>query len=271
MGVAAGMAGDARRVDRSPWLDRGVQLGLVVYGVVHLIIAVTALQLAFGDRSGNASQQGAFTQLSKSALGDAVLVLVAAGLLWLVVWQLVEAAVGHRSEDGGKRVLKRLGSVGKAVVYGVLAVSAIRKVFSSSSGKSTDSMTAQLMSAPGGQLLVGAVGLGIVAVGVYLVHKGWAEKFTEDLDVQANSGKRRDPIVLLGKVGYIGKGVALAAVGGLFVMAAVQHQAKESGGLDVALHELLRQPYGVVLVVAISLGVGCFGLYCLAWARHLDR
>ena len=248
-----------------------MRLGLVVYGVVHLIIAVTAFQLAFGDQSGSASQQGAFTQLSQSSLGDAALVLVAVGLLGLVVWQLIEAAVGHRREDGGKRALKRLASVGKAVVYGVLAFSAFRKVFSSSSGKSTDSMTAQLMSAPRGQLLVGAVGVGIIAVGGFLVYRGWAEKFTKDLDIQANSGRRREPIVLLGKVGYIGKGVALAWVGAFFVMAAVQHEAKESGGLDVALHELLRQPFGVWLVVAVAVGIGCFGLYCLAWARHLDR
>ena len=258
-------------MDNSPWLDRGVRLGLVVYGIVHLIIAVTALQLAFGDRSGNASQQGAFGQLSRSTLGDAALVLVAVGLVGLVVWQLVEAAVGHRRHDGGKRALKRLGSVGKALVYGVLAFSAAQKISSPSGGTRTDSMTAQLMSAPGGQLLVGLVGLGIVAVGAYLAYKGWTEKFSDDIDAEGSSGKRRDPIVLLGKVGYIGKGVALAGVGALFVVAAVQHQAKESGGLDVALSQLLQQPFGVPLVVVVSLGIGSFGLYCLAWARHLDR
>jgi hypothetical protein len=262
---------DVHRAEDSPWLDRGVRLGLSVYGVVHLIIATTALQLAFGDRSGRASQQGALTQLSGSTLGNAALVLVTVGLLAMVVWQLGEAAVGHRRQDGGKRLLKRLGSLGKAAVYGVLAFSAFRKVVGSSGGTRTDSMTAQLMSAPGGQLLVGLVGVGIVAVGGYLAYKGWVEKFTEDLDIRANAGRRREPIVLLGKVGYIGKGVALAAVGGLFLMAAVQHQPKESGGLDVALQQLLQQPFGVPLVVAVSAGVGCFGLYCLAWARHLDR
>ena len=63
-------------------------------------------------------------QLSRSSLGDAALVLVAVGFLALVLWQLVEAAVGHRRSEGGKRVLKRLGSLGKAVVYAVLGYSA---------------------------------------------------------------------------------------------------------------------------------------------------
>ena len=51
----------------------------------------------------------------------------------------------------------------------------------------------------------------------------------------------------------------------------MQHDPQESGGLDVALHELLRQPFGVVIAGAVSLGLGCFGLYCFAWARHLKR
>lgn len=260
-------------MDDSDWLDRGVRLGLLVYGVVHLVIAFTALQLAFGDRSGQASQQGAISQLSQSPLGDVGLALVAVGFAALVVWQLIEAGVGHRDIDGGKRAFKRVGSVAKAVVYAFLAFTTAQKVLDSGGGggSSTDSMTARLMSAPAGQLLVGAVGVGIIAVGGYLAYKGWSEKFTKRLDVQATSGDRREPIVLVGKVGYIGKGVALAAVGGLFVTAAVQHQAKESGGLDVALQELLAQPFGVALVVAVASALACFGLYCFAWARHLDR
>jgi hypothetical protein len=26
-----------------------------------------------------------------------------------------------------------------------------------------------------------------------------------------------------------------------------------------------------VLLLAVALGLGCFGLYCFAWSRHLDR
>lgn len=272
-GTQARAAVDVRRVDNSEWLDRGVRLGLVVYGIVHLLIAFAAVQIAFGDRSEQASQQGALSQLSQSPLGDVGLVLVAIGLAAMMIWQLVEAAVGHRDSDGGKRVFKRVASLAKAVVYGVLAYSAARMAFDAGGGggSSTDSMTAELMSAPAGQLLVGLVGAGIVASGGYIAYKGWSEKFTKRLDAEATSGDRRKPIVTLGKIGYIGKGAALAAVGALFVVAAVQHDAKESGGLDVALQELLTQPFGPALVIAVALGLACFGLYCFAWARHLDR
>lgn len=265
-------------MEDSETLDHGVRLGLVSYGVVHLIVAFTALRLAWGDGGGNASQQGALAQLASSPMGEWSLYVVAAGFAALVVWQGAEAAVGHGDEDGGKRLFKRVGSGAKAVLYAVLGYSAAAMAAGSSGGSgkkggesTTDNLTAQVMSAPGGQVLVALVGLGVVVVGGYLVYRGWAEKFTKRLDARATSGERRKPIVLLGKAGYTAKGVALGTIGVLLLTAAAKHQPKKSGGLDVALRELLQQPYGQLLLSAVALGLACYGLFCFAWARHLDR
>jgi len=260
------------RTDGGDAMDHGVRVGLVMYGVVHLVVAWIAFGLAIGDQSGSASHTGAFQQMAESTAGQISLYLVAVGFLALVVWQGAEAAVGHRDSDGARRVLKRVGSAGRAVLYAVLGFSAGKFAVGQGQGSSgTDTWTATLMSAPGGQVLVGAVGLGIVATGIYLAYEGISEKFTEDLDSKATSGDRRTPIVLLGKVGYVAKGAAVAAVGVLFVVAAVQHEANKSGGIDQALRQLLQQPFGAVAVGAVALGLACFGLFCFAWARHLDR
>jgi hypothetical protein len=262
------------QLDSSQTLDRGIRAGLVAYGVVHLIIAALGVQLAFsGDGGGTASQQGAFGQIARTGFGQLVLWVIALGFAALVVWQVIEAVVGDRQSEGGKELVHRVTAAGRAVLYAVLAFGAASRAAGggSSGGSSSDSLTARLMAAPGGQLLVGAVGLGVIAVAGVLVHRGWTEKFTKHLDAGATTGERRRPILLLGKAGYIAKGVALATIGVLFLVAAVQHDPEESGGLDVALHELLRQPFGVVIAGAVSLGLGCFGLYCFAWARHLER
>jgi hypothetical protein len=264
-----------RATDGSEALERGIRVGLLAYGLTHVVIAATALPLAWGDRAeGSASQQGAFAQMAGQPLGGVLLTVVSAGLVCLVVWQLVEALTGHREEQGKKRTLERVGSFGRAVVYGVLAWMAANTAWGSSgsggSGSSPDGISARLMSAPGGTLLVGALGAGIVGVAGYLVFEGWAERFTRHLDTRSRGGSRT-PAVVLGKVGYIAKGAALGVVGALFLTAAVQHDPKESGGLDVALHELLRQPLGPVLLAVVALGLGCFGLYCFLWARHLRR
>ena len=76
---------------------------------------------------------------------------------------------------------------------------------------------------------------------------------------------------MLGKVGYIAKGVAIAIVGGLFCYAAITHDPKKSGGLDQALQTVLEQPFGQVLLTAIALGIAAYGVFCFARAKHLSR
>ena len=264
------------RADRSPLLDRGIRVGIVTYGVMHLLIALIALQMVLGQGGGKtASGSGAFTELAESGFGRVVLWVMVLGFLMLVVWQGIEAAIGHRDEDGGKRTLKRAVSGGKAILYAALGISAATIAFGSGGGSggggSADGLTAQLMAAPGGQVLVVLVGLAIAGVGGALVYRGVKEKFTRHLDAGASQRDRRGPIIVLGKVGYVAKGVALGTIGVLVVLAGVRHNAQRSGGLDAALRELLQQPFGGWLVAAIALGLGAFGLYCFAWARHLRR
>jgi nitrogen fixation-related uncharacterized protein len=32
-----------------------------------------------------------------------------------------------------------------------------------------------------------------------------------------------------------------------------------------------EQPFGQVLLVAIAVGIACYGLFAFVWARHLSR
>src|SRR6476659_3853671 len=171
------------RVNRDSWLDRGIRFGFVVYGLVHLVVAWLALQLAFGDHSGKPTSTGALTKLAHTTFGGVLIWLIALGMLVLVLWRLLDAAVGHQEEsDGGKRTRKRLVSLGKAVIYGAVALSAFRiaTVSGGSSKKSgTDDTTATIMQWPAGPLIVGAIGLAIIAYGANLVRRAWTEKFRE--------------------------------------------------------------------------------------------
>jgi hypothetical protein len=246
----------AHQVRNSSALRVGVQVGLVSYGVVHLLIGWLALQVAW-------------TPQAESANSTVLLWVVAIGLVALVIWQLGEAIWGYQYEEGKKRLVKRVTSAARAVVYGVLALSAYR--FASgqaSSGSSADSMTATLMKQTGGQILVGLVGAAIVALGVALVVRGIKASFTSHLQPQATSGNGGGTVVRLGQAGYIAKGVSFAIIGGLVLWAAWTHDAGKAGGLDVALQSLLDQPYGAWLVSAVAIGLGCFGAYCFAWARY---
>ena len=167
---------------------------------------------------------------------------------------------------------KRATSLGKAIIYGAIGVSAVKTATGDGGGKGgTDSTTAKIMNLPGGQVIVGLIGLAIIGYGISLIVRGWTEKFREHLDAQGQGGKDGSAYVVLGKVGYIAKGVSIGIVGGLFTYAAITHEAKKSGGLDQALQTVLKQPFGPVLLTAIALGIAAYGLFCFARAKHLSR
>lgn len=245
-----------------------VRVGLVCFGVVHMLIAWLALKLAWGGGGGDASQQGALKTLAGTGAGPALLVVVAVGMFALTVWQGLEAAFGQgrvaEQHDEKRRTVKRLSSAGRAVVYLGLGVSAVRLVMGSgSSGNSEQGMTSQLMSAPFGRVLVGLLGAVVIAVGVAQVVRGVRQKFTEDL-----SGDRTRAVRVLGTVGYCAKGVALAVVGALFGWAAIAYDPAKAGGMDEALHTIRSQPAGAVLLTAMALGFAAFGVFCFVWARN---
>jgi len=262
----------ARKVNDNPWFERGVRVGLIGYGIVHLLIGWLALQLAFGDRSGSPDQQGALQQIAQESYGDVLLWTIGIGLLFMAVWQVFEALWGHTSRDEPKRTIKRVGSAGKVVIYAIVGISSIKFAMEAQSGgkSSTDSMTADLMKQTAGQWLVAAVGIVIIVVGVMQVKRGVTKSFTKDLTGDATSGTSGTAVEKFGQVGYISKGIAVGVVGFHFVWAAWDHDPKKAGGLDTALRKILDQPFGPVLLAAIALGIIAFGLYCFAWAKYAD-
>lgn len=180
------------------------------------------------------------------------------GFALLAVWQVSEAIRASELSD-------RLKAVGKTVLYLSLGVSAWRFIAGSgaSSGGQTADATRDLMSAPGGRLLVGLVGIAVVVTGGYHVFKGARRKFLEDL--RQHPGR---PAEVAGQLGYVAKGVALMVVGVLFGLAAVRANPNESTGLDGALRKLMSLPFGQGLAVMVALGFAAFALYCFARARH---
>ncbi len=259
------------RARHSDLLKHGARVGLVAYGVVHLVIAWIALQVAWAG-GGDASSGGALRTLVQQPFGRTLLWVTVAGLVALLVWQLGTAVWGHAGEDGLTRVRKRLGAAGRVVVYGALAVSAARIAGGSGGGSGGDSreegITADLLAAPAGRTLVAVVGAAVIALGVRQVHRGLTEAFTHDLEGPATTGDSGTVVVALGRVGYVAKGIAVGVIGILFGWAALDYDPERAGGLDDALRTVREQPFGPYLLTSVALGLGAFGLYCFAWARN---
>jgi hypothetical protein len=263
----------ARAVDDHPAMDQVARAGLIAYGVVHVVMGWLILQLAFGDRENKADSTGAVRELAQQPFGEAIVWAIGIGMVLLAAWQAIEAAVGHRQEDDTARLRKRVTSLGKAVIYAVIAGSAIKVVTGSSSSQKdgTTPLSAKLLDLPFGQVLVGLVALGIAAVGGYLVFKGVTQRFLKDIGADGTSGHIGTAYVWLGICGYVAKGVAILGVAVLFAYAAVTHEPEKSGGIDEALVTVLEQPFGSVATALVGAGFVAFGLFSFAWARHIDR
>jgi hypothetical protein len=269
MSVEGGTTGSTTGSSGFEW---AVKAGIVCFGVVHLLVAWIALNLAFGESSKAANQNGALRELAQNPLGSFLLWAVAIGLVALAVWQALEvrrhltmSRAGASSQNG-----KIASNVLRTVIYAAIALTAARIAMGDkSSSTNVDHITRELMKLPAGPLIVGLVGLAIVGVGIAHIVKGYRKSFEEDLNESA-MGQSGRIVIRLGQAGYMAKGVAFGVVGILFIWAAVTFDPKKAGGLDVALHTLLQQSYGTVLLTAVALGIGCFGLYCFAWARDVN-
>ncbi|NED94607.1 DUF1206 domain-containing protein [Phytoactinopolyspora alkaliphila] len=262
----------ARRAARSDSLDRLARAGFVVYGLLHLQVGVLAFQLAWGG-NGQADQSGAMAALADSEFGKAVLWISAVGFVALALWCVAELALNSRDSDGSRSLITTAKNAGKAVVFAALAFLALRFAVGggaggSGSGQQEENATQTLLGLPGGRLIVGALGLAIVAVGVYHVYKGLTRSFLDDLHANASDGVSGTAIVALGVVGFPAKGVAIALVGVLFIVAAVKHDSDDAGGLDEALKSLQEQPSGPWLLTIIAVGIAAFGFYCFGRAVY---
>ena len=265
-----------RRAAQSDGVDQVARVGLVVYGVLHLLVAWLVLRLASGDRSGSASGTGALHTLAQSAVGRVTLYAIAAGFAALALWHGIEAVLGYHRFGFVEKLSNRLVSAVKVVVFAAIGLNALllatgSSSSSSSTGGSPDGYTARLMSLPAGPLLVGLVGAVIIVVGLVLVYFGLARNFRETMSHQGRAGQLGKAYVLLGVVGYVSRGIAIGLVGSLFIYAALTHDPQKSGGLDQALQDVVAKPFGAPILVLMALGLACFGLFCFAWARHIDR
>lgn len=273
MSTTSRARGKAGRMETNDLVQGLGRFGDACYGIVYIVVAWLALQIAFGDKSTQANQKGAVTEIAAQPFGLVLLWILAVGLIAFGLWQLLAAANGYRwVQPKRKRTVRRLSSVGRAIVVFAIASFTLRLLVSGNNGKSGDGtqqeMTAKLLAVPGGKFLVILIGLGVVVAGVLAGRRAVGHRFLRDLDLRSAAAGVRKWVKWLGTLGYLAKGVAYAVIGILLVVAAVKLDPQRAGGLDKALRTMATQPFGVVLLVAVAIGFAAFGVYCFFDARY---
>ncbi|GAA3846028.1 DUF1206 domain-containing protein [Sphaerisporangium flaviroseum] len=245
--------------------DRLARFGMACRGVMYALIGILALQIAFGGGGKEADKTGAVRTVAEQPFGTVLLWLLAVGFVALALWQLSEALMG------GLKTKDRVEAAAHTAFYALAVGTILSFLLHGTTGKSTDSqskdLTATVMEWPGGQFIVGLVGLIVIAIGLYWIYEGVKKKFLEHLRTGEMSPKARGVVEKLGMAGYCARGVIAVAAGIFLINAAISFSAKEAKGIDSTLRAFADTPFGPWLLVVVALGLILFAVYCFCEAR----
>ncbi len=246
--------------------------GLFARGVLYLLLGVTAVQLTVGRSNERVDSRGVLHQFAGSTAGAVMLVLLTLGFVALALLNVHDAATA--AEPGDSHPKRRLADIGRAVLYGSLTFATVTILVSGRStggSERSKTRTAEVLGWPGGQVLVGAVGVAIAIAGIVMIVKVVMGKRHDQASIDETAPREPGWIEKLGAFGYAARGVIDVIIGWFVLMAAVDFDPDKTVGIDGALKRALDEPYGDPLVIVIALGLLAYGLYSLARAfsnRH---
>lgn len=256
----------AERAEQHPSFRVAARCGHLANGLVHGIIGVFALMLAWTG-SGQSDQSQAFQTIAEAPFGAFALWLLAAVLGALGIYYAING-FSIRISDTKQRWSWRVAEWGRAVIYIVLgSIAGKFAAGSRSDGEdSAEQASGGLLQVPGGPFLLGAAGLAIGIAGIVFVVIGVRRGFRKR--VQLPKGPAGRAIEALGAFGYVAKGASLGVVGGLVITAAIKQDPDAAGALDAAIRLLKDLPAGTAIVTAMGVGFLAYAVFCAFRARY---
>ncbi|MCH6471978.1 DUF1206 domain-containing protein [Sinomonas terrae] len=255
----------AEKASRSPWATGVARVGFVFVGLLHVLIAWLAVQVALGGSNNHADESGAVEQIASAPGGPVILWGGTLCCAALALWMFFEFFAEWRRHG---KPTKGLGPGGTGVAYAALAVLFATFALGNRKNSSQQSreITATLLAVPLGVVVLIIAGLVLLGAAGYFGFRGFTQSFL---------GKDAQPepsvpgwVKIVGSVGYVAKGVALAVLGVLVFVATANHNPQQQTGLDGALKSLAGQPFGGWILGAVAIGLACYGVYSAARAKY---
>jgi len=265
--------GAGRLAAHGRFMSALARAGFAARGVLYALIGIIAIEIAFGHSHQQADRSGAVRLVAATPFGEAILWLLVIGFAGMTLWRLSEAIWGAAGPDGHK-ASQRLGSLGRAVVYGVIAYGILKYALGlgapASSNKQSQDLTATALHYPGGQVLVAIVGAVIVIAGVALMYKSWQGRFLRTLRFGSASPRTRKVVTRLGQIGGVARGAVFVTIGIFLAVAAIEAKPGQAKGIDSALRVFAQTPLGPWLLVLVAVGLVIFGAFSCCEARWRD-
>ena len=264
---------------RAQTLNRLFSIGYVAKGIVYVLVGGLTLATVLGFSAGSGGVDGpraVLDWLAEQPLGRFLVGALGVGLIAYAVWRFYRAGAdpageGHDAKGGAKRV----GYAASGLANGLLGVVALLTAFGSGAGSgsggatqggtSQQGMVARLLEQDWGVWLVGIVGAGVIAAGLYQFVKAVRAEFVDDIHWRVLS---RETVKNLGRWGFFARGLVFGIVGYFLVVAAVRSNASSYRGTEGALEWLSTHSYGVWLLGLTSAGLLLFGVYSVLKGRY---
>lgn len=240
--------------------------------VLYVTTGLLAALLAFGMRREAPDVRGVIRVLKEQPFGPALLFLVALGSICLVVWRLLQAFVDV--EDKGRTLVglfQRARYLFGACLYLGLPI-LIFRMFAGTSGRSGDQAARELVSRvigiPFGWTLVVLVGLCLLGSGGYCAYQTIFGRFDRWFHCEEMSPLERTLCLVFGRLGYAGRGALLLVIGYFVINAGWNLNPRQVEGQAGAMHTIVRQPFGPVLLGIVAVGLISFGIFSLLASRY---
>jgi Domain of Unknown Function (DUF1206) len=250
-----------------------VRAGFVGRAITYGLIGAIALALAAGAGSEPAApdQQGSLSLIASAPLGRVALVVIAAGLLAYALWKFEQAVRGHGPEGGGGADWKeRVANAAGGVVYLIFCAVAIAVLIHSAGNSSSQprQAAAGVLGWPGGQVLMGIAGAGLIAISIYQASDAVRGSFADDSKVEQMNDAGLNLFMVLGLIGLVARALVFGVVGYFLLRTAIEFNPASAVGVDGALAAVHREPYGPWLLGLVAAGLLTFAAFSLLEARY---
>ncbi len=253
-----------------PWVRNFARFGYAAKGTVYILIGILSIMAAAGIGGKTTGSEGAFAELASKPFGEFALWAIGFGLIGYAVWKLIEAFMNLKGKEHGiKDLIKRGSYLVSALIHTGLAYKAFMIIINAeSSGSARQTVTAKLLSAGWGRWVVGVTGAIILAFALYELYKGFKGKFGKHLKSIEMDEDERKTMTTVGKTGFIARGIVFSLIGWFVIDSARYAQAENGQGMDKALSEIARQPFGPYLLAVVAGGLLMYGIFMFFKARY---